>query len=110
MTLYLLFSKAEWSNGRVYGDLSCARFWVACASAALASLSSANGFLVLPIGLWLLCFRREVARCAVWCLLFLLLIAAYVYRYQVIFPGMRVPLYTKPLFLLAVLGDAARHN
>jgi hypothetical protein len=107
MALYFLFFGTRSSNGKVHGGLTPLRFWLACGFAVLAPLSSANGFLIAPIGLYLLFLRREVRRCLIWVLLFPPLFAAYIFRYHVVLPNMRVPLYTKPFFVLAVLGDTA---
>ncbi len=52
-----------------------------CMSAILAAFSSANGFLLAPVGLLLLLRRRAFVASAVWCISFVLPIAAYRYHY-----------------------------
>lgn len=54
---------------------------LACISAILAAFSSANGFLLAPVGLLMLVRRRAFVAAAVWCVSFGLPIAAYRYHY-----------------------------
>jgi len=54
---------------------------LACISAMLAAFSSANGFLLAPVGLLLLLRRRAFVASAVWCMSFVLPVAAYRYHY-----------------------------
>jgi hypothetical protein len=54
---------------------------LACLSAALAAFSSANGFLLAPIGGVILLRRRSVAQALVWCASFTVPLATYLYHY-----------------------------
>jgi hypothetical protein len=59
-------------------------FWIlllASASAVLAAFSSANGFLLAPVGLFLLLRRKAILGAPVWCAGFVLPLAAYRYHY-----------------------------
>lgn len=79
----------------------------ACAAALLACCSSANGFLLGPIGLAVLLRRRRFWSAAIWSATFVPAIASYLYRFHPMVPAMHVAAYVKPLFFLAVLGGAA---
>jgi hypothetical protein len=107
MALYFLSFACPRDERSGQYDLTSGRFRLACGFAVLAPLASANGFLVAPIGLSLLWLRREALRSVVWCMLFPPLVAGYLFQYRGALPTMRVPLYTKPLFVLGVLGNAA---
>jgi hypothetical protein len=100
--LYLLFGTRS-----AQGDFGAGRFGLACAVGLLAALSSANGFLVAPIGFVAFAMRRHYARVALWTSTFLLGIAVYLYKDRPAYPTMHVAAYVKPLFVLAVLGLAA---
>ena len=63
------------------GTLSFPRLLLACISATLAAFSSANGFLLAPVGLLLLLRRQAFVASAVWCVSFGLPFAAYRYHY-----------------------------
>ncbi len=63
------------------GSDGLARCLLASTAAILAALSSANGFLLAPIGLLILIPRKAYLAAAVWCASFLLPIAAYLYHY-----------------------------
>jgi hypothetical protein len=63
-------------------EASLARVLLASLSAALAALSSANGFLVAPIGLLVLLPRRAFGAATLWCASFLIPIASYLYGYS----------------------------
>jgi hypothetical protein len=52
-----------------------------CLSAVLAAFSSANGFLLGPIGFWILLRRRAYADGLAWCVSFVLPVICYLYRY-----------------------------
>jgi hypothetical protein len=85
-----------------------ARLLLACLAAALAALSSANGFLLGPVGLVVLLSRRAYARSLVWCASFLLPLAAYLYHYTRVVHTADINSYaTRPLFFLAFLGCGA---
>jgi hypothetical protein len=68
-------------TSRLSENTSLARVLLASLSAALAALSSANGFLLAPIGLVILLPRRAFAAAVLWCASFLIPIASYLYRY-----------------------------
>ncbi len=57
------------------------RLLVGCASGILAALSSANGFLLAPVGLLMLLRQRRIAASLVWSGGFLIPIAVYLYHY-----------------------------
>jgi hypothetical protein len=84
------------------------RLSLACLAAALAAFTSANGFLLGPVGLLILLPRRAYARSLVWCASFVIPLAAYLYHYtRVVHPVMRTSYITRPLFFLAFLGCGA---
>jgi hypothetical protein len=74
LAVYLLVPKGMQS-------LSFPILLVACVSAILAAFSSANAFLLAPVGLLLLLRRRAFVASAVWCVSFGLPFAAYRYHY-----------------------------
>jgi hypothetical protein len=85
-----------------------ARLLLACLAAVLAAFSSANGFLLGPVGLLILFTRRAYARSLVWCASFLLPLAAYLYHYtRLVHPADIGSYATRPLFFLAFLGCGA---
>jgi hypothetical protein len=63
-------------------ELPATRLLLSCISAILASMSSANGFLLGPIGLFILWRRRALVGAAAWCATFLIPVAAYLYHYR----------------------------
>ena len=73
-SIYLLVPKDE-------GPLSRGRMCFSCIAAILAALSSANGFLLAPVGLLILIPRRAFAASLAWCLNFLVPIAIYAFQY-----------------------------
>jgi hypothetical protein len=84
------------------------RLSLACLAAALAAFTSANGFLLGPVGLLILLPRRAYARSLAWCASFVIPLAAYLYHYtRVVHPVMRTSYITRPLFFLAFLGCGA---
>jgi hypothetical protein len=84
------------------------RLLLACLAAALAAFSSANGFLLGPVGLVVLLSRRAYARSLVWCASFLLPLAAYLYHYTRVVHTADINSYaTRPLFFLAFWGCGA---
>lgn len=97
LSLYLI--------GPVARSGTAMRFVFACIAAALAASSSANGFLVLPVGLLALIPRRAYVKSAVWCLCFVLPLAAYLYRYKS-YPHTvhRLWFLTRPLDFVSFLG------
>ena len=77
----------------------------ACVAAALAALTSANGFLLAPVGLLYLLPRRAYARSLAWCASFILPLGAYLYHYLPLPHELNRLFYlTRPLFFLAFLG------
>jgi hypothetical protein len=78
---------------------------LACLAAALAAFSSANGFLLGPVGLLILLPRRAYAKSLAWCASFLLPLAAYLYHYTPTgHPYHKFFYLTRPIFFLAFLG------
>jgi hypothetical protein len=79
---------------------------LACLAAALAAFSSANGFLLGPLGLLILLPRRAYALALAWCASFAVPLAAYLYHYTpTAAPSMHRFFYiTRPVFFLAFLG------
>jgi hypothetical protein len=85
-----------------------ARLLLACLAAALAAFTSANGFLLGPVGLMVLLPRRDYAKSLAWCASFVLPLAAYLYHYSRVANPVDIGSYvTRPLFFLAFLGCAA---
>jgi hypothetical protein len=84
--------------------------FLGCLSAVLAAFSSANGFLLAPVGLLILLRRRAFAASVVWCASFSLPVAAYRYHYipyQVSVDTMHRGSYLAKLFyFFAFLGCA----
>jgi hypothetical protein len=84
------------------------RLLLACLAAVLAAFTSANGFLLAPVGLLILLPRREYARSLAWCASFILPLAAYLYHYARLVHSMVSDFYiTRPLFFLAFLACGA---
>jgi len=52
-----------------------------CVAAVLAALTSANGFLLAPLGLFILMRRRAYAASLAWCATYVIPLLAYLYRY-----------------------------
>jgi hypothetical protein len=101
LALYLLLPRKMIEPTRV-------RLLLACLAALLAAFSSANGFLLGPLGLLILLRRRSYARALVWCASFVLPLAAYLYHYtRVVHPADIGSYVTRPLFFLAFLGCGA---
>jgi hypothetical protein len=82
----------------------------ACLAAVLAACSSANGFLLGPLGLLILLPRRAYAESLAWCVSFVLPLAAYLYHYAPYHPpvyGRHTALFlSRPFYFLAFLGCA----
>jgi len=73
LSIYLLLpAGATPTRGRVI---------LSCVSAILAAFSSANGFLLAPIGLFIFLRRRAYADLLAWCVSFVLPFVAYLYHY-----------------------------
>jgi hypothetical protein len=85
--------------------LTRSRLVVACLAAAFAAFTSANGFFLGPIGLWILLERRAFGKALAWCGSFVLPFVAYRYHYVsseiVKLVHYRI---TRPLFFLSFLG------
>ena len=93
---------------RKTGELTRARLLLACLAAAVAAFTSANGFLLAPVGLLILLPRRNYARSLAWCASFVLPFAAYLYHYALpVHPKVSASYITRPLFFLAFLGCGA---
>lgn len=100
LAIYLLVSAAPSGATRL-------RLVAACFAAALAALSSANGFLLAPVGLLFLLPRRAYAVSLVWCATFAPPLAAYLYRYSPQPHELhRFSYLTRPLFFFGFLGCA----
>jgi hypothetical protein len=85
-----------------------ARLLLACLAAALAAFTSANGFLLAPVGLLILVAHRAYFRSLAWCASFVLPLAAYLYHYSRASYPVDIGSYvTRPLFFLAFLGCSA---
>jgi hypothetical protein len=102
LSIYLLFEKRLPYISRV-------RFGLACLVAMLACWTSANGFILLPVGLLILVLRRSYLRIGVWIASFGPPIAAYLYRYQLMEPHASHrhawhAFVSRPLEFLAFLG------
>ena len=81
---------------------------LACLAATLAAFTSANGFLLGPLGLLILLAHRAYFRSLAWCASFVLPLAAYLYHYTRVFHPADIGSYvTRPLFFLAFLGCGA---
>ena len=97
----MLFS--FWSLHLLCKD-ACKRFGVAAILALLAYLAAPNAVVLVPLGLLVLLPRRAYGRAAVWCAVFGLGIAPYLYRYSG--HGSAEKTTAKPLllFFLSFLG------
>jgi hypothetical protein len=101
LAIYLLFPRSMVEPAR-------ARLLLACLAATLAAFTSANGFLLGPLGLLILLAHRAYFRSLAWCASFVLPLAAYLYHYTRVFHPADIGSYvTRPLFFLAFLGCAA---
>ena len=93
--------------GKAFGPAHM-KMLLACLSAALAAFTSANGFLLGPVGLLILLPRRAWGKALVWCASFVLPLAAYLYHFSVPVHPVNSTFYlTRPLFFLAFLGCGA---
>jgi hypothetical protein len=86
---------------------SVAHLLLGCLAAALAAFTSANGFLLGPVGLWILLARRAYAGSVAWCASFILPLAAYLYHFTPsVYVVQRFVYITRPLFFLGFIGCA----
>ena len=98
LAIYLLIPRRRLAPQRAHLSL-------ACLAAALAAFTSANGFLLAPVGLLILLPRRSYAWALSWCASFALPLAAYLYHIiPVAHPVNQYFYITRPLFFLAFLG------
>ena len=98
LAIYLLASEKVFGIGRAYPLL-------ACLAASLAAFTSANGFLLAPVGLLILLPRRAYTESLAWCASFIAPLAAYLYHYQhPVEPLYRAFYITRPLTFLAFFG------
>ncbi len=89
----------------IYLLASDAFLLLACMSAMLAAFSSANGFLLGPVGLLILLPRRTYVGVLAWCASFAPPLAAYLYHYTYsVSPMHRFFYVTRPMFFFAFLG------
>jgi len=79
-------------------------FAMACFCMALACMTSANGFLLAPIGMLIFFQQRNYKKMVVWSVLTPILLAMYFYQYVRIEGASTSPLYAKALFFLSFLG------
>jgi hypothetical protein len=101
LAIYFLFPSRTF-------DPTPARLLLACLAAALAACTSANGFLLGPLGLLILLRRRTYVAAVAWCASFAAPLAAYLYHYRVPVHAANSAFYiTRPLFFLAFLGCGA---
>jgi len=100
LAIYLLFP------GRRFGPARLQMLF-ACLAATLAACSSANGFLLGPVGLLIFWPRRAYAKSLLWCASLAPPFAAYLYHFSVPPHPVHWAAYlTRPLFFLAFLGCA----
>ncbi len=101
LAIYLLLPRSTVEPAR-------ACLLLACLAATLAAFTSANGFLLGPLGLLILLAHRAYFRSLAWCASFVLPLAAYLYHYTRVFHPADIGSYvTRPLFFLAFLGCGA---
>ncbi len=82
-----------------------AHLLLGCLAASLAAFTSANGFLLGPVGLLILLGRRAYAGSVAWCASFALPLAAYLYHYvPPVYVVHRLSYITRPLFFLGFIG------
>jgi hypothetical protein len=110
LSIYLLGSGDGSDDARVhkFGEPRAPANWGwACGAGALAAFSSANGFLVAVVGLWILLRWRAYGACVVWSASFVIPLAAYLYHYVKV-PRVATGLYyvARPLEFFAFLGMA----
>lgn len=85
--------------------LTRSHLFFGCLSASLAAFTSANGFLLAPLGLLIFLPRRAFAAGAAWCAAFVLPLAAYLYHHTAsVHPAHRLFYIMRPLFFLGFLG------
>lgn len=103
LAIYLLIPRPTISRPRLL-------LLSSCLSAILAVLSSANGFLLAPVGLLILLRRRAKAESLAWCASFAPPVAAYLYHYtpyHISVDKLHTASYVSKLFyLFAFLGCA----
>jgi hypothetical protein len=87
---------------------SASRMLAACVMAALAALTSANGFLLAAVGLLFLLPRRAYGRSLVWCASFITPFATYLYHYDrhASHSLHKLSFMTRPYSFVAFLGCA----
>ena len=106
LAIYLLIPKATVSRPPF--------FFLGCLSAMLAAFSSANGFLLAPVGLLIVLRRRAMADSVAWCASFALPVAAYLYHYtpyHISLNKLHTASYiSKMFYLFAFLGCAIPHR
>lgn len=100
LAIYLLIPDPKFCTNRT-------RLFLGCLAASLAAFTSANGFLLAPLGLLILLLRKAYVESVAWCVCFLVPLAAYLYRYTPSAHVMHRAYYiTRPLFFLAFIGGA----
>jgi len=105
LSIYLL---ADGEATEVGERLAVGRFAWASAAGALAAFSSANGFLVAVVGVWILLMSRKYWACIWWGASFVIPLAAYLYHYVKVSRQVTGLYYVaRPLEVFAFLGMAA---
>jgi hypothetical protein len=98
LAIYLLASEKVFRTARAYP-------LPACLAASLAAFTSANGFLLAPVGLLILLPRRAYTQSLAWCASFIAPLTAYLYHYErPVEPLYRAFYITRPLTFLAFFG------
>ncbi len=102
-SIYLLSSKQ--------GLITKTRFVFACLAGVSSACSSANGFLLLPVGLLGLLSARAYRRSVIWSCCFVALAGAYFYQYSRAAQHLSLYLILKRvLFFFGFLGGAASYR
>jgi hypothetical protein len=91
--------------------LTRSRDWSACLLFALSIACSGNGFILLPIGVWLMASRRAWAQLAAWIAVFATMAAVYFVHYVPYSPNnspvtlMRMIQHLNPIYTLSYMGS-----
>jgi hypothetical protein len=91
--------------------LTRGRDWAACLLFALSIASSGNGFILLPIGIWLMVRRRSWGHLAAWIAVFAAMAAIYFFHYARYSPNNspvtseRMIQHLNPIYTLSFMGS-----
>ena len=92
-------------------SIATPRLLLGCAAAALAAFTSANGFLLVPLGLPIFLPRRQYTRTLLWFAAFLVPLAAYLYHLSPVPHQIgRRPYITRPLSFFGFLGTVSDYR